>query len=59
MQCIDEIASLAPFSAMTPLGFVLVVSLIREAFDDIVHFLFGFYISFRKGTKMTRKLIYN
>ena len=35
MQCIDEIASLAPFSAIAPLGFVLVVSLIREAFDDI------------------------
>ena len=40
MQCIDEIASLAPFSAIAPLGFVLVVSLIREAFDDIVNTIF-------------------
>ena len=59
MQCIDEIASLAPFSAIAPLGFVLIVSLIREAFDDIVNFFFFIIFIFRKDIKMIKILINN
>lgn len=36
VQSISIISPLAPFSAIAPLVFVLVVSLIREAIDDIV-----------------------
>lgn len=36
IQSISIISPLAPFSAIAPLVFVLVVSLIREAIDDIV-----------------------
>lgn len=43
VQSISIISPLAPFSAIAPLVFVLLVSLIREAIDDIViisHFIF-------------------
>jgi len=40
VQSISIISPLAPFSAIAPLVFVLVVSLIREAIDDIVIFFF-------------------
>lgn len=36
VQSISIISPLAPFSAIAPLGFVLLVSLIRESLDDIV-----------------------
>lgn len=38
IQSISIISPLAPFSAIAPLVFVLVVSLIREAIDDIVFY---------------------
>lgn len=38
VQSIEIISPLAPFSAIAPLVFVLLVSLIREAIDDIVTF---------------------
>ena len=42
VQSISIISPLAPFSAIAPLVFVLVVSLIREAIDDIVTFLYNY-----------------
>ena len=45
VQSISIISPLAPFTAIAPLVFVLLVSLIREAIDDIVT-MFHFFKNF-------------
>ena len=44
LQSITFISSLSPITAIAPLGFVLAVSLLREAFEDYVNLY-----RFRKG----------
>lgn len=46
LQSLPIISSMSPITAIGPLAFVLGVSMLREGYEDYVHF-----IQFRKGIK--------
>ena len=48
LQSVPEISSLSPLTAISPLAFVLAVSLLREGYEDYVQ-----PVTFRKDTRKT------
>lgn len=44
---------MAPYTSMTPLGFVLGISMIREAYEDFVRFC-SIYFYLRKNQEMIK-----